>query len=162
MKDLTVAYLLWFFLGFFGAHKFYMNRIGMGIFYLFSYGGFFIGWFIDLFTLPKQVREANILLVAKMSNITEQVKEIKTKPKKLTQVEKEKIVLQIAKKYQGRVTPIEVATDSDLSIDESEELIKKLASRGYCEIKVTASGGIFYEFYGLLSEEEKNNSSGVI
>lgn len=34
MKDKTVAALLALFLGGFGMHKFYLGRIGMGIFYL--------------------------------------------------------------------------------------------------------------------------------
>lgn len=30
-KNLAVAILLWFFLGAFGAHRFYLNRIGTGV-----------------------------------------------------------------------------------------------------------------------------------
>lgn len=42
-----VAFLLCFFLGFLGAHKFYEGRIGGGILYLLTVGLFGIGWFID-------------------------------------------------------------------------------------------------------------------
>jgi len=59
MKDKTVAYLLWFFLGGFGAHKFYLNNVGMGVLYFFTGGLFLIGWIIDAFTLGKQVDEYN-------------------------------------------------------------------------------------------------------
>jgi TM2 domain-containing membrane protein YozV len=58
-RELWVAYLLWFFLGFVGVHKFYLNKIGMGILYFFTAGLFVIGWIIDLFTLPSQVRNYN-------------------------------------------------------------------------------------------------------
>jgi TM2 domain-containing membrane protein YozV len=51
-RELWVAYLLWFFLGPVGVHKFFLGKIGMGILYL-------IGWIIDLFTLPSQVRAYN-------------------------------------------------------------------------------------------------------
>lgn len=54
-----MAYLLWFFLGFVGVHKFYVNKIGIGILYIFTAGLFVIGWLIDLFTLPSQVRKYN-------------------------------------------------------------------------------------------------------
>jgi len=59
MKSKSTAYILWFFFGFFGIHKFYLNKVGMGIIYLFTFGLFGIGWFIDLFTLGSQVDNYN-------------------------------------------------------------------------------------------------------
>jgi TM2 domain-containing membrane protein YozV len=61
IKSKGIAYLLWFFLGLFGAHKFYLEKIGTGILYLFTLGIFGIGWFIDLFTLSGQVDRYNYL-----------------------------------------------------------------------------------------------------
>lgn len=55
-KEVWIAYLLWFFLGWMGAHKFYLGKTGVGIFYLLSVGGFGIGLLIDLFTLGQQVK----------------------------------------------------------------------------------------------------------
>ena len=46
-KDKWVAFLLCFFLGTIGIHKFYEGKIGMGILYLFTFGLFGIGWFVD-------------------------------------------------------------------------------------------------------------------
>jgi TM2 domain-containing membrane protein YozV len=67
-----VAYVLWFFFGTLGVHKFYMGSVGSGLFYL-VVGG--IGWatigagigaiplglvsllcFIDMFTIPSQIK----------------------------------------------------------------------------------------------------------
>ena len=59
-KKLWVAYLLWLFFGFFGIHKFYLEKIFIGILYILTGGLFFIGWFIDLFTLPSQVDLYNL------------------------------------------------------------------------------------------------------
>ncbi len=59
-KELWVAYALWFFCGLWGIHKFYLGKIGMGIIYILTCGFFFIGWFIDLFTLPSQVDRYNL------------------------------------------------------------------------------------------------------
>ena len=50
-KNKWVAFLLCLFLGGFGAHKFYENKGGMGVLYLFTCGLFGIGWFIDLIVL---------------------------------------------------------------------------------------------------------------
>ena len=42
-----VALALCWFLGWMGAHKFYEGKTGMGVVYLFTFGFFGIGWFID-------------------------------------------------------------------------------------------------------------------
>jgi TM2 domain-containing membrane protein YozV len=48
-----VAYLLWFFLGFFGAHHLYMGRgIGIWILSVLTLQGLGIWWFVDLFLIP--------------------------------------------------------------------------------------------------------------
>lgn len=74
-KSMAVAYLLWFFLGQLGIHKFYLNKTGMGIAYLllgivgWATTVLLIGWailavlwimlVIDLFTIPGSVESAN-------------------------------------------------------------------------------------------------------
>lgn len=58
-RELWVVYMLWFFLGLIGVHKFYLNKFGMGILYIFTGGIFLIGWLVDLFTIPSQVRKYN-------------------------------------------------------------------------------------------------------
>lgn len=47
-KSRTVALLLAIFLGEFGAHRFYVGKIGTGILYLCTGGLFGIGWLVDL------------------------------------------------------------------------------------------------------------------
>lgn len=50
-KSKWVCFWLWFFLGLFGAHKFYDGKIGTGILYIFTLGVLGIGWFTDLFKI---------------------------------------------------------------------------------------------------------------
>lgn len=63
-RELWITYLLWFFLGLVGVHKFYLNKFGMGIIYMFTGGIFLIGWLVDIFTLPSQVRNYNKMVQA--------------------------------------------------------------------------------------------------
>ncbi|MDF1822206.1 MAG: TM2 domain-containing protein [Alcanivoracaceae bacterium] len=57
--DYTAAWILMLFLGFFGAHRFYMGKIGTGILWLLTLGLFGLGLIYDLCTLNTQVQETN-------------------------------------------------------------------------------------------------------
>jgi len=63
-RDLGLAYILLVVGGFFGAHKFYLNRPVMGVVYFFTGGLFIVGLIIDVFTLPEQVARCNRDLAA--------------------------------------------------------------------------------------------------
>eukprot|EP01102_Stenamoeba_stenopodia_P003256 TRINITY_DN131_c0_g1_i1.p1 TRINITY_DN131_c0_g1~~TRINITY_DN131_c0_g1_i1.p1 ORF type:complete len:102 (+),score=3.52 TRINITY_DN131_c0_g1_i1:328-633(+) len=58
-RHVSVAYCLWFFLGVFGIHRFYLGRPLSGVIYLLTGGLFLIGWFIDLFLIPGMVEHFN-------------------------------------------------------------------------------------------------------
>lgn len=80
-KSTVLAYILWFFLGSLGIHKFYLNAPFMGVLYLVLFGvgaltsGIFIGFiplgiwailmFIDIFTIPLRVRILNSIATAR-------------------------------------------------------------------------------------------------
>lgn len=59
MKSKFVAYILWFFLGFFSVHRFYLGKIGSGILWLLTGQWFGIGWIIDLFLISGMVDNYN-------------------------------------------------------------------------------------------------------
>ncbi|WP_439697822.1 NINE protein [Mucilaginibacter sp. AW1-7] len=62
MKSKSTAYILCFFLGVLGAHKFYLNKTGVGMLYFCTLGLAGIGWILDLFTLGSQVDACNALI----------------------------------------------------------------------------------------------------
>lgn len=82
-KGVGVAYLLWLFLGGFGAHRFYMKRTGTAIAQLIMLiigcatlvvfvGGFILGalyiWvLVDAFLIPGMARDYNITLASRLS-----------------------------------------------------------------------------------------------
>jgi len=75
VKSTGVAYLLWFFLGWLGIHKFYLNQTALGVLYLCLFLGGFLGLFIiigvipllvwgilmiiDIFLIPDRVNQMN-------------------------------------------------------------------------------------------------------
>jgi len=71
-KSVGATYLLWFFLGFLGAHRFYAGRTGSGIAQLvlcFSV----IGWIVllpwllaDLFLIPGIIRDHNMQTIEEL------------------------------------------------------------------------------------------------
>jgi TM2 domain-containing membrane protein YozV len=73
-KSTGAAYLLWFFLGGFGAHRFYLGQTGTAIaqllLLLLGWIPVFIGWIVlglwllvDLFLIPDIARRKNMELV---------------------------------------------------------------------------------------------------
>ena len=50
-KNKKTAFLLCLFLGWLGAHYFYVGKFGKGFLYMFTFGIFFIGVIIDLFKI---------------------------------------------------------------------------------------------------------------
>ncbi len=57
--DYTLAWILLTFLGYFGVHRFYMQKWITGIIYLLTGGLLGLGWLYDLWTLNEQVDEIN-------------------------------------------------------------------------------------------------------
>jgi len=77
-KSTGVAYLLWFFLGGFGAHRFYLGQTGTAVtqllLLLLGWIPMFVGWialgiwlFVDLFLIPGIAREQNLRLADRLT-----------------------------------------------------------------------------------------------
>jgi TM2 domain-containing protein len=57
-KSMFVAYLLWFFVGWLAAHRFYLRRYGWPQLVLMPIGIGGLWWFADLFLIPGMVRKS--------------------------------------------------------------------------------------------------------
>jgi hypothetical protein len=58
-KSAGAAYLLWFFLGFLSAHRFYLGKWGTALLQIVSYFFLigFVWWFIDFFLIPSIIED---------------------------------------------------------------------------------------------------------
>lgn len=76
-KSIAAAYVLWFFLGYFGAHRFYLGNVNSGLiqFALLALGWIpgFAGWFIlaiwwliDAFVLPGLTERRNLAMLDRL------------------------------------------------------------------------------------------------
>ena len=55
----VVGYLLWFFLGLVGAHRFYYGKPITGVIWFLTFGVVGIGWIVDAFLIPSMDEEAD-------------------------------------------------------------------------------------------------------
>jgi TM2 domain-containing membrane protein YozV len=77
-KSVGAAYLLWFFLGGLGAHRFYLGQVGSGVAQLLllflGWLPLFLGWFalgiwllVDAFLIPSIAADENMKLADRFS-----------------------------------------------------------------------------------------------
>ncbi|MBM7604381.1 hypothetical protein JOC75_002354 [Metabacillus crassostreae] len=75
--------------------------------------------------------------------------------------ELENTIFKVAENRGGCLTPIELAMDTDLTLEEAKALLEKWALNGYVTIKVSEGGALIYDFKGITTETEKQTAKGV-
>lgn len=157
-RSVSIAYLLWLFGGMAGAHKFYLEKVGLGIIYFFTGGIFGLGWLMDLFTLSRQVEnfnsrrfyEEHLHSNGQTVNPLQSREFLDGNPN-----EKERLVLSIARDKRGLVTPMDIAVDSPINLDEAKGMLDDFVTRGYADMEVTDTGMVVYRIFGLLEESKE-------
>ncbi len=109
-----------------------------------------LGSFYDLVTLPIQVREANLReeyrrVIWGREPASSGFPEGES-VKRESRDSMERVILKVARKNNGIVTPAEVALEGGFDLDRVKETLEKLVSRGYAEIRVKKSGTYVYFF----------------
>lgn len=75
-KSKTTAYLLWFFLGVLGGHRFYAGDTLRAIFMLITLGGLGIWALIDVFFIGSRIEEKNNIIEAEIINDVNKLKAV--------------------------------------------------------------------------------------
>lgn len=152
------AYVLWLVggCGILGLHRIYLKKYPTAILWMVSGGLGGIGAIYDLFTLPGQVREANIKAGyrAGISGGPAQPVFLGDFPDARPRDSMEKAILKVARRNGGTVSPGEVALDSDYSSDEARRALEQMAGKGMCEMRVRPSGVIVFRFPEFSREDE--------
>ncbi|MBN1522973.1 MAG: hypothetical protein JW904_00710 [Spirochaetales bacterium] len=66
----------------------------------------------------------------------------------------EKEILEAVHKYKGRISVLQAAKATSLSIDDARETLESMAKKGYAGMHVDLQGIIQYEFPEFLPEEK--------
>ena len=59
---------------------------------------------------------------------------------------RESAVLQVVRQHEGVVSPVDIAADCGMSLEQAEEILKGLHLRGFAEMDVTDTGTVIYRF----------------
>jgi TM2 domain-containing membrane protein YozV len=162
MYSVGIAYLLWLFsgCGALGFHRFYLGKIPTGLLWMFTGGLGMVGSIYDFFTLPGQVREANIrraiydggLNFNKQSlwrNVNDGEVHIVREKESV-----EHIILKLAKEKNGVLTASDVALAAKISVDEAKKDLDALVAKGFAELRVCQSGAMVYTIPDFMDNDE--------
>jgi TM2 domain-containing membrane protein YozV len=164
MYSVGIAYLLWLFsgCGALGFHRFYLGKIPTGLLWMFTGGLGMIGSVYDFFTLPRQVREANIRQAILNSNININLGgqppwRTVSDPETHIISEKntiERNILRLAKENKGILTASELALAAHISVEDARKNLDAMVSKGFAELRVRQSGSMVYTIPDLMDRDE--------
>jgi len=170
MYSTFIAYILFFLSGFgaLGFHRFYLGKIPTGLLWMFTGGLAMIGSFYDFFTLPNQVREANIRRAILDESIMRKIgrkrsgdsgeswRDVNDGQTRIVRDKEpvERVILKLAKANKGIITASELALSADISIEEAKKDLDKMVSKGFAELRVRQSGTLVYVIPDLMDNNE--------
>jgi hypothetical protein len=155
-----IAYLLWFLSGFggLGLHRYYLGKIPTGLLWTCTWGLAGFGGFYDFFTLPAQVREANLRKAAESGQGN------RRRPWRYAEDGEARVmggrenlehaILKLARKNRGILTAAEAALEAGVSIDDAKRSLDALVSRGFAELRVRRSGTLAYTIPEFMDRDD--------
>ncbi len=149
---------------------------GCAMRYLFAYGFIgmaallgFSGLMIAIFTLAEHQPWANGtspsmfeslslgLIVMIMSQISWWAgRRVKKSADNKTHAKNQLRILRLAREKGGSLTVLEAATDSKITVEKTEEILRELAIGGHAEMRISDSGLVVYHFPEIERWDEKH------
>jgi hypothetical protein len=158
MYSIGIAYLLWLVsgCGALGFHRFYLGKVPTGVLWMFTGGLVGIGSIYDFFTLPGQVREANMRnAILNGSGAPANWRYVHDGDSRVLKGKEsvERVILRLAKLNKGILTASEVALEANISLDAAKKDLDALVSKGFAEIRVRKTGTLVYTLPELMDSE---------
>jgi TM2 domain-containing membrane protein YozV/predicted transcriptional regulator len=163
MYSVGIAYLLWLISGFgvLGFHRFYLRKPVTGILWICTGGLGMIGSIYDFFTLPGQVRQAN-MRQAIYEGVNREFRRSRTwrtvndgEARIVREKESvERIILMLAKENKGILTASELALAANISMEDAKRDLDALVSKGFAELRVRKSGALVYTIPDLMDNDD--------
>ena len=123
-----------------------------------------VGSIYDFFTLPGQVREANIRNALFEQNYVPQYRPVgqpdwryanDAQARVVREKEHpERVILKLAKENKGILTVSEVALGAEIPIEEAKKHLETLVSKGFAELRVRKSGSLVYVITDMADKDE--------
>ncbi|MGB8701615.1 MAG: TM2 domain-containing protein [Thermosynechococcaceae cyanobacterium] len=164
------AYATWclFLLGICGGQRFYTGNAGIGIIYLFTFGIFGIGQFIDLFLIPDMVEKRNLYLKGLHGNSIPNVNQSVTlnigdipqlknldlltsgnTSRSVSDKTPMQKLLKAAKKNGGQLSLAQAAMHTDLAPEDIKKLLQEAENAGYAQIGNDPNTGAIRYFFDV-------------
>jgi TM2 domain-containing membrane protein YozV/predicted transcriptional regulator len=169
MYNTFIAYILFFLSGFgaLGFHRFYLGKIPTGLLWMFTGGLAMVGSVYDFFTLPFQVREANIRQAIIDSTVRQHInkkqfggkqhwRNVNDGESRIIREKEpvERVILRLAKVNKGIITASELALSANISIEEAKRDLDAMVDKGFAELRVRQSGALVYTVPDLMDNNE--------
>ena len=156
VKEKGTAYILWAgcFMGVAGLQRLYAGKIGTGLLYLFTFGLFGVGQFVDLFLIPRMIEDANNRLALEgmdpaLLGRGGAAALLTGRRIPRTTEEFQVALVQAAEKNGGKLTTAEAVSETGRGFKEVKAQLDTMAVNGYIELDSDDDGNEFYRFPGL-------------
>ena len=129
---------------------------------MFTGGLGMIGSVYDFFTLPVQVRDANIRhaylngINININDSNGQWRNVNDGQSRIVREKEnvERVTLRLAKENKGILTASELALAANISIEEAKRELDVMVTKGFAELRVRQSGTLVYAIPDLMDNDE--------
>ena len=165
MNKTGVSYLLWLgcFFSLAGLHRLYNGKIATGLLWMFTWGLFGVGQFVDLFLIPDMVDEYNTKLQARnglingvpinQPVIATRVVEKQPPAQMQEKLTREKLMMQLLKAAAakgGKLSVTQGVMATGVGFAEVEAALREMVKTGYVSIdNDPVTGVVTYDFKEL-------------